>query len=229
MYIRLTSRCNMSCPHCAFAATNKGTNMDRYTFIKALDLAVDLDEYVMLGGGEPTCHPEFLAMLDKALEYRHAGRLEQLAMVVNGKLAGKTRQILDRVDDGALLYVELSQDEYHDPIRADIVQSFKMMSRRTWEYGAGVGIRTVREIVPVGRAADPARGLPINPQLSCACEDLCVDMDGLVYSCGCRHHLLGSVYEDSSVFSGYDREQAHTGGGLPARNDVRSIHAALAA
>ncbi|WP_181376224.1 radical SAM protein [Novimethylophilus kurashikiensis] len=242
MYIQITTRCNMTCAHCCFSATAKGTNMDRYTFITALEMAVSMGDHVTIGGGEPTTHPEFFVFLDKAMEYFEAGKLDMPPLVVtNGKLVTKVRKLLDYVEEGRPVTVELSQDEYHDPIRPEIVDAFKKhqrakdsQSRFSSSYlelndGRGAGIRTVSIISPVGRAAEPARGILTSTaeHLQCCCETPLVSPEGLVYSCGCKHHLLGNIFEGQSVLEGYDLELAHQGGGLPCR-DIASVQQYLA-
>lgn len=208
--------------------------MDRYTFITALDRAVALGELVTIGGGEPTCHPEFFDYLDKAMDYFERGRIELPPLVVtNGKLVSKVRKLLEYVEDGRPVSVELSQDEYHDPIRQEIVDAFtRHQTQRTINRyassgsadGRGAGIRTVSVIRPVGRAAEAARGIltSTEPHMQCCCEDPLVSPEGLVYSCGCKHHLLGSIFEGYAVLTDYDRDEAHQGGGLPAR-DIQAL------
>lgn len=231
MYLSITTRCNMSCPHCCFAATTKGADMDRYTFLTALDRAVELGELITIGGGEPTCHKEFFTFLDKAMEYYNRGKLEMPPLVItNGKLAGKARKLLQYVEEERPVWVELSQDEYHDPINPEIVRGFQAhqqyrdRANRYWNAGytdRGAGIRTVKSIVPVGRAADAARGILTSSNLQCCCEDMLVDPHGNIFSCGCKTHLLGNVFESADVFAGFDRDLAHTGGGLPGREHAR--------
>jgi len=231
MYLQLTTKCNMTCAHCCFSANNKGDNMSRYTFATALSLAERISGMVTLGGGEPTVHPEFFEYLDRAIDYYDRGRLELAPLVVtNGKLVSKARKLLQYVEEERGVWVDLSLDDYHDPIRPEIEMAFRRYheARMRDRYGIrrnagdrGAGIRTAKVLVPVGRAADKARGLPVDDTLSCCCEDMLVDPLGNVFSCGCKTHLLGNIFEDDSVFEGYDREFAHEGGGLPAREHAR--------
>lgn len=231
MYIQLTTRCNMTCAHCCFSATHKGVDMARYTFMTALERAADLGDFVTLGGGEPTCHKEFFEYLDKAMEFFNRGLFELAPLVItNGKLKGKAKKLLQYVEEERPVYVELSQDEYHDPIDPEILRGFRwhqqLKDQARYSYGRaqgdrGAGIRTVKSIVSVGRAADAGRGIVTNPSLDCCCEDLICDPHGNVFSCGCKTHLLGNIFESLDVFAGFDRDLAHEGGGLPVREHAR--------
>jgi sulfatase maturation enzyme AslB (radical SAM superfamily) len=205
--------------------------MTRETFLRALEFAEAHGELVTLGGGEPTVHPEFFEFLDKTMERYQRGRIEMPPLVVtNGKQVKKARKLLEYVAEERPVHVDLSLDDYHDPIHPEIEAAFKahererrMNSRFGGSHREGsAGIRTVENIQPVGRAAEPARGIPITVVgAPCCCEDLLVDPFGNVFSCGCKIHLLGNIYEDESFLDGFDREQAHYGGGLPDREHMR--------
>ena len=67
MYIQITTRCNMTCRHCCFACTAKGTDMSRETFHKAIALASEHESGITIGGGEPTLHPLFQEFLMHAV------------------------------------------------------------------------------------------------------------------------------------------------------------------
>lgn len=137
------------------------------------------------------------------------------------------KQLVTTRDDAAvkaLLVIYSKQTETekcHDPIDPEVVRLFKRHQKRvdTARFGyqpinfdSVAGVRTVRGLVAVGRAADPARGL--NAEEGCCCEDLCYAPDGMIYSCGCKHTKLGSVFDDPDL-SWYERDYAHTGGRSP--------------
>ena len=68
MYIKLTNKCTMECAHCCFADGPRGTQfMSRETFNKALALAVEAEQNITLGGGEPTLHPLLFEFIGKAI------------------------------------------------------------------------------------------------------------------------------------------------------------------
>ena len=78
--------------------------------------------------------------------------------------------------------------------------------------------RTVNSIVAVGRAADPARGIQTNPDFKCCCEDVLCDPNGVLWSCGCKHTKIGTVW-DTDVLDGFDCEYAHQGGRAPEEEE----------
>jgi len=61
----------MSCAHCCrnFGKGTKtqGQHMDSDTFQRCLDLAIELEEGISLGGGEPLSHPEFWDFWQQAM------------------------------------------------------------------------------------------------------------------------------------------------------------------
>lgn len=230
MYIQITEKCNMTCAHCCFAATTKGDNMDHHTFISALQVASRYGDYITLGGGEPTIHKEFFTYLDKAIELYNAGMFELPPLVItNGKLKTKAHKLLDYVEDEKPLFVELSQDEWHDPIDPLVISRFRshQKQRDRSRFGGfirddgGAGIRTVDSIVAVGRAADAARGIVTSPHNKCCCEDVLCDPNGVLWSCGCKHTRIGTIW-DTGVLDDYDREYAHQGGKEPNDDDMPS-------
>lgn len=222
MYLTLTTRCNMTCAHCCMSATRKGDDMSREVFIKALELASEYGMYLTLGGGEPTIHPEFFEYLDKAMEYTRLGVEGPIFVITNGKVKRTAERLLRLVEDerDLPLHVELSQDEWHDPIHPDVVAKFsryqKLRMNHRWSTGPfpKAGIRTVTSIVPVGRAADPVRGIQLNSLgIKCCRNAPLVDPFGTIWSCGCKIHKLGTVW-DGDALAGYDAEYAHEGGAL---------------
>lgn len=221
----------MLCPHCCFAATNKGVDMTHEVFIRALQAASKWDGIVTLGGGEPTCNKHFLVFLEKAIEFYDRGQLELPPLVItNGKLKTKAHKMLDWIDQERSFSVELSQDPWHDPIDHNVVRRFESYTKEVKEYWSdhrsthnesSVGIRTARVLGPWGRAADPARGLPMNSKMGeCVCDDMFFDPDGTIWSCGCKHTKIGNVFDTDLDLSWYNREFAHTGGRDPEQQEA---------
>lgn len=227
MYIQITEKCNMTCAHCCFSATTKGAKMDRATYMQALYVASRFGEFITIGGGEPTTHPEFFDYMDKAIELYRAGSFEMAPhLVTNGKLKGKAHKLLDYVEDDRGLFVELSRDYYHDPIDPTVVRRFEMHQRNNRLHRNGsdssADIRNNNtRIMPVGRAIETEVYTEGKPGKECCCETPLVDPKGDVWSCGCKTHKLGSIW-DNNVLAGYSREYAHTGGIEPADDEEPS-------
>jgi len=60
----------MGCSHCLTNASPEGKHMDKKTFEDALHFSSKFDPYfLMLSGGEPTDHPQFLEFLKIAKKY----------------------------------------------------------------------------------------------------------------------------------------------------------------
>lgn len=223
MYLQITTACNMTCEHCCFAATGKGDRMERDVYMAALQLAIRYGEYVTIGGGEPTTHKEFFPYLEKAIEFYQCGSLESPPMVItNGKVKSKALRLLEMVEDEQPLHVELSQDPWHDAIDPLVVRRYYEHDRRRYRmnYGSSAyergsaGVRSVSRIVPVGRAIKFSGALPLDHSIQCACEDVLVDPRGDLWSCGCKHTKIGSVW-DRNALDGYCNEFAHQGGYAP--------------
>lgn len=227
MYIQITERCNMHCDHCCMSATTKGRDMDEVLFIRALDLAVRYDELVTIGGGEPTVHPKFFQLLDRAISYYETKALDEPPLVItNGKRKKQALRLLDYVVGMERpVYVELSQDAHHEYIDPEVVVAYKRVakaySHKAYAYSheprraGGVALRTVREILPVGRAKDTGVWTVHRDDGShCCCTDVFVKPDGTIWSCGCMHTQIGDLFGNHGL-DDYDRDLAHYGGGAP--------------
>lgn len=216
----------MRCSHCCFAATGKGDHMSREVYMAALQLADNYGEYITLGGGEPTLHPDFFDYLDKAVEFHRRGLIEDAPFVVtNGASKHKAMKLYHRALKKGDVHVELSQDPWHDPIDPEVVRAFRSQEResgygRHRSSGNRIGVRTVKTIIPIGRARENAADwdMPLQPKnwTQCACEDLFIDPRGDIWSCGCRHTKLGNVL-DGFDMSDYNRDFAHVGGYEPEK------------
>jgi len=176
MYIQITNRCNMLCEHCGMNCTAKGEDMTFKTFKQAIKMA---GEYIVIGGGEPTIHPQFEKFLFYAVAY-----CEYVHVITNGKLTDKAIALarLANKNDGTVLSAELSQDYYHEEIDERVVSEFKGYIRNT-----------SNNLVNAGRCDFGYSDV-------CICEgEPFVKPNGDVYQCGC---------DDSpkvgDVFNGFD-------------------------
>ena len=128
MYVQITTKCNMKCAHCCFAATRSGAHMELNVFQKALSIAVNRGNSFTIGGGEPTMHPRFFEYLKLVREESLRGNFEiSPFMATNGKAYGKASRLLDILEDDyevgdKAISVNLSQDDWHEPIDRRIIE-----------------------------------------------------------------------------------------------------------
>lgn len=184
MYIQITTRCNMRCAHCCFSCTRKGEDMSMEIFSKAL--SGGNDEYITIGGGEPTIHPLLFDFIEVAIEDRY---IYSVHVITNGKRMRNAlkmyEMMLDSMVDNKIFTCSLSQDQWHEPIDSRVVQAFRQEGK----------IHSVSIISKMGRA----KKNNIATSEHCVCDDVFVKPDGSVWSCGCeRQRKIGDV------FSGWD-------------------------
>lgn len=70
MYLQITTKCNMRCPHCCYSCSMRGKHADFNTIVDSITFIRDTygDESISIGGGEPTLHPRFFDILKICLE-----------------------------------------------------------------------------------------------------------------------------------------------------------------
>ena len=183
----------MTCAHCAFSCTGKGTFMMQEVFDKCLEVAAERNEFVTIGGGEPTLHPKCLqwtlaaalALVDVSLEVDAPA----VMVITNGKRS-KVAVQLAKLSKLGVISAELSQDEFHDEIDEDTVAAFERYA----------GIRNVtingNAVIDVGRARESHEAGLLNVRDGCACETLFVSPNGDFYACGCWKTKLGNILTD---------------------------------
>lgn len=143
-YIRITSKCNMKCPHCLFSCTESGENMPFDVFKRALDIAIRRnlsaddpraivserppilthDRYfpVRISGGEPTLHPQFWTFIRHAqVRLRHYDF--KLQVFTNGSMT-KTSLLLAKLAKKGEFFVTVSKDPWHEPIALEVMEAF---------------------------------------------------------------------------------------------------------
>ena len=63
MYLQITTKCNMLCPHCCYSCNKNGKHADWMTLVDAVAFARQHTDSIAIGGGEPTLHPMFFNLL----------------------------------------------------------------------------------------------------------------------------------------------------------------------
>lgn len=136
--------------------------------------ALDYDDIVSIGGGEPTLHPDFWQFIGLSL-----GKADYVWLATNGSQTD-TAMALARLAEREVLGCELSIDYYHAEIDKKVVNRFQRLNK----------VRNVNNtIVKHGRAIRTETYRTVG----CCCEDLFVDPSGYIYSCGCKKLKIGHV------------------------------------
>lgn len=208
MYIQITNRCNMTCRHCCFACTAKGSDMTRDTFQKALDMAEDNESHICIGGGEPTLHPLFQEFLMQAVwQLAHiadSNGTPSVHMVTNGSNT-EIACTLAKLAARGVISCNLSQDRYHDPIDERVVRLFTKEKKDNYyrpntsreEYDCRGINEQPHYIQKMGRA----RLWGNRSAEDGCCGGIFVNPKGVIYPCECRLHSIGTVTDPHSVIS----------------------------
>lgn len=131
MYLQITTRCNMNCAHCYFACTDNGKHMKYSTFSRALNYYIgDKNKpvwdngFVLLGGGEPTIHPQLFNMVSECLaKLKHTDII--LKIITNGKDKNIVNKLIHIATEDNRLCLALSLDRWHESIDAETIKYFK--------------------------------------------------------------------------------------------------------
>ena len=115
IFLHLTNRCNLSCPHCYTSWSRNEVNKDLPAAM-AIGMIDELAEHdgrvVTISGGEPLLHPEIRKIL------KHAAPKTEIRLLTNGTLID--RAWADFLAD-MNIYIQISIDgsskEIHDSIR----------------------------------------------------------------------------------------------------------------
>lgn len=197
MYIQITTHCNMTCAHCCFSCEpGKGEHMSWDVFKKAVAMACELGEYITIGGGEPTMHPEFWRFLWHAITEASFAKLGWrdgggVYIVTNGSITKTALRLAALARDG-MVGARLSLDEHHDGIDAEVEDAFNAHGsyRRLDGDLRYVSLGNPDRIIKAGRAVETGVGVVDE----CICDDLFVAPSGELYVCGCQDApVLGNV------------------------------------
>lgn len=162
--------------------------MSKETFEAACEIAMNSGSNICLGGGEPTLHPEFWEFMGLAMKYDAWGDSElRILVITNGSLTQDALALAGMARKG-LIYADLSQDEWHDPIDTRVVEAFQRLRKQ----GGSGGIRSVTSITNHGSAKKNKLSTDTS---MCCCEDWLVMPNGKIYGCGCRRYSFGTVHD----------------------------------
>ena len=146
-YAHVTTKCNMKCRHCIFRCRpGQGKDMPFSLFRHVVDMAYDYEDYVVIGGGEPTLHPDIVLMAAYA-SFTAPEEMDPM-MVTNGTCKQRTWESLMRGMSVGGIDIKVSNDPWHDlsKIRPWVRRDADM--RKLW-YGNRL---QSRYIIAQGRA-----------------------------------------------------------------------------
>jgi MoaA/NifB/PqqE/SkfB family radical SAM enzyme len=228
MYLQITTRCNMTCPHCMFSCTARGKDMTMETVKAALAFHEHLGEsqHVFIGGGEPTLHPQFWEIVGLVMganaEWANSAGMPAVGLVTNGKNTTIALKLAALAETGCLS-VSLSRDQYHESIDERVIRAFTPtrgefgeIRRRENDY------RDLRGKITFVRDVGRAHRLGYGHERGCNDCDYMVAPDGTIFRCSCRKERLGRVQDRDCSFHDdllYDRMGCTTTDGRLVKHD----------
>ena len=212
IFLKITDRCNMRCPHCFFACDETGGDMDISTFNKFLEFVEYLRDQngkpqsIVVSGGEPTVNRNFREMVTALddLAYNHRF-IKKVIVYTNGKRVNDTLFLIELCKKSSALYMGLSLDQWHEKI-SDVVLYEFMRGRAMY---SNLMIAGVHFMFNQGRALQ--NGLQAFD--ICHVPHLFIEPTGQIWECGCKVRSFGSVhYSDRAALAGYYTRRAGMGG-----------------
>lgn len=182
----------MTCEHCCFDCTSVGTDMSLKIFEKACKIAESLDDYISIGGGEPTLNPNFWAMLGLSLG---CSAENYVWLATNGSQTETALRLANMARKG-IIGVALSQDEYHDEIDPHVIMAFQHHEFDNYDSRGDNDQREIRDVTSRHHSlvdAGRAKKNHIGSRNECVCDDLFITPNGKIYGCGCKTHCFGTV------------------------------------
>jgi MoaA/NifB/PqqE/SkfB family radical SAM enzyme len=171
--------------------TAEGEDMSFETYQNALRHAEG--RYIVVGGGEPTIHPDFRLFLIEAI----AAENEGILCVTNGK-AKKNALLLARLSKKGVVDSLLSQDEFHERISSEVINAFLAIGAHAIHDTSRQG-----EVNPInaGRAKECWEEDELRND--CFCDDIIIKPNGNVHLCGCENSpCIGNINDaDFDIYS----------------------------
>lgn len=209
MYIQITTRCNMTCRHCCFACTARGTDMTRETFHKAIEMACEHESHITIGGGEPTLHPLFQEFLMHAVwelaSQSNSSGMPAVFLVTNGSNEDISVTLAHLAERG-VIGCRLSQDQYHDAsmVTDRTRAAFRRPKRDHYapaNFRDEYDCRDIEQplenfqIQQMGRG----KGWGGRSMKDGCCGGLFITPKGTLYPCECKRGSLGTVHDPRGV------------------------------
>jgi len=185
-YVQITTICNYRCPHCCFSCTKKGEHMTFEVFKKAVEFAKNNGEQLVIGGGEPTLHPQFWDIIGYGLT--NGFYASNLWMATNGSQKEIVKRLRDMARDG-IMSVAVSTDRFHPPLDPEVKKWFTK-GRDDYDTYKNDLRDFHGPITPIKRGRAKT-GID-----KCCCEGLMIKPNGDIYHCGCPKSIkIGDVWK----------------------------------
>lgn len=100
MVLRITNNCNFSCIHCMQNSDpNKKDFMEIATFINAINFVNESVETkkIMISGGEPTQHPDFLLFIELIANYGRLTNVKDVYILTNGQFMFTNPELFNKL------------------------------------------------------------------------------------------------------------------------------------
>jgi uncharacterized protein len=113
LFIHITKRCNLHCPHCYVSCNDKQIDLSTSTIISLIDKLIEQGgDGLTISGGEPLLHPEIKYILS------HASKYLTVRLLTNGCLIDK-QMAKFLASHGIFVQISLdgSNSSIHDAIR----------------------------------------------------------------------------------------------------------------
>lgn len=198
MYLQVTTKCNMTCQHCCYSCGPRGRHAPMDVIRQAL--LQFSDEYITIGGGEPTLHPNFWEILGLCLGYS-ANDEGSIHIITNGTNKNISLTLL-RMSKRGIIGAELSLDQWHDRSMVDpeVIEEYSRPINPNTTYPWS----RIRQVIEPSRTG---RGKRVGYVNRCVCDDMLIDPQGLIYACGCRKEKFGTVFKPKIPDDYYNRDE----------------------
>lgn len=146
----------MGCTHCLNNATPCGNSMSEETFVDVLDFirTNEIDSHILITGGEPTEHPNFVGMMQRLgvyLDTYYNERPVTITIATNGLwIQENPEEFLDlsrMLSRKCLIHFQVSTDPRYYPTKI-------MTHKRIFRHPNISITESIDSIYPMGRARD---------------------------------------------------------------------------
>lgn len=205
MYYQITNRCNLECEHCGFACTSKGKDMPLEMFKEVI--SKEHPEFMVLGGGEPTMHPQFWDILLTTMRYS-----DNIFMATNGVNVDMTLECIDVFDKLRNASLRVSHDAYHPDVDDRIIEKIKRLGNEN------ICIQNYSVSYQISRAGRAYTNNIYTREL-CFCPEFILQPNGKVKFCACPESPIIGTYKD--VIDG--KLSLGTNGCIQEKEDIKEF------